>query len=314
MDTTKTMKAIRIHSYGGPEVLAYEEAPRPTPGAGEVMVEVCAAGVNPVDWKIREGLLKDRLQYTFPFIPGWDLSGIVEEIGPEVTRFKPGDAVFSSQGLSRDGAYSEFAVVDASLIAQKPRSIDHVTAAGIPLAAMTAWQALFEGAQLKRGQRVLIHAGSGGVGSFAVQFAKWKGAHVLATCSTANADFVKGLGADEVIDYRQTDFTHMRHVDAVLDTLGGEVQDRSWKVIKPFGVLVSTVSQPSVETAESLNIRHAFVHLKPDGALLAGIAKLVDAGKIKSPVETVLPLAEARQAQELSQSGHARGKIVLKIN
>ena len=267
-----------------------------------------------MDWKIREGLLKDRLQYTFPFIPGWDLSGIVEEIGPEVTRFKPGDAVFSSQGLSRDGAYAEFAVVDASLIAQKPRSIDHVTAAGIPLAAMTAWQALFEGAQLKRGQRVLIHAGSGGVGSFAVQFAKWKGAHVLATCSTANADFVKGLGADEVIDYRQTDFTHMRHVDAVLDTLGGEVQDRSWKVIKPFGVLVSIVSQPSVETAESLNIRHAFVHLKPDGALLAGIAKLVDAGKIKSPVETVLPLAEARQAQELSQTGHARGKIVLKIN
>ncbi len=314
MDTTKTMKAIRIHSYGGPEVLAYEEAPWPTPGAGEVLVEVCAAGINPVDWKIREGLLKDRLQYTFPFIPGWDLSGIVEETGPEVTRFKPGDAVFSSQGLSRDGAYAEFAVVDASLVAQKPRSIDHVAAAGIPLAAMTAWQALFEGALLKRGQRVLIHAGSGGVGSFAVQFAKWKGAHVLATCSTANADFVKGLGADEVIDYRQTDFTHMRHVDAVLDTLGGEVQERSWQVIKPFGVLVSIVSQPSVETAESLNIRHAFVHLKPDGALLAGIAKLVDTGKIKSPVETVLPLAEARQAQELSQSGHARGKIVLKIN
>jgi NADPH:quinone reductase-like Zn-dependent oxidoreductase len=314
VDTTKTMKAIRIHSYGGPEVLAYEEAPRPTPGAGEVLVEVCAAGVNPVDWKIREGLLKDRLQYTFPFIPGWDLSGIVEEIGPEVTRFRPGDAVFSSPDLSRDGAYAEFAVVDASLVAQKPRSIDHVSAAGIPLAAMTAWQALFEGALLKRGQRVLIHAGSGGVGSFAVQFAKWKGAHVLATCSTANADFVKGLGADEVIDYRQTDFTHMRHVDAVLDTLGGEVQDRSWQVIKPFGILVSTVSQPSVATAESLNIRHAFVHLKPDGALLAGIAKLVDAGKIKSPVETVLPLAEARQAQELSQTGHARGKIVLKIN
>jgi NADPH:quinone reductase-like Zn-dependent oxidoreductase len=314
VNTTKAMKAIRIHSYGGPEVLAYEEAPRPTPGAGEVLVRVRAAGVNPVDWKIREGLLKDSLQYTFPFIPGWDLSGIIEETGSGVTYFKPGDAVFSRPDISRDGAYAEFIVVNESLLAKKPRSIDHVHAAGIPLAAMTAWQALFDGAQLQRGQRVLIHAGSGGVGSFAVQLAKWKGAHVIATCSTANVDFVKGLGADEVIDYRQTDFIHMKHVDAVLDTLGGEVQERSWKVIKPFGILVSTVSQPSVETAESLNIRQAFVLLKPDGALLADIAKLVDAGTIKSPVETVLPLSEARKAQELSKTGHTRGKIVLNVN
>lgn len=308
------MKAIRIHSYGGPEVLAYEDAPPPVTGDGEVLVRVCAAGVNPVDWKIREGLLKDTLQYKFPFIPGWDLSGIVEETSPGVTRFKAGDAVFSRPDISRDGAYAELTVVDASLLAQKPRSIDHIHAAGIPLAAMTAWQALFEGAQLKRGQRILIQAGAGGVGSFAVQFAKWKGAHVIATCSTASVDFVKGLGADEVIDYRQTDFTHMKHVDAVLDTIGGEVQERSWKVIKPFGVLVSIVSQPSVEIAESLKVRHAFVLLKPEGALLTSIAKLVDQGKIKSMVETVLPLAEAREAQELSKAGHARGKIVLKVN
>jgi NADPH:quinone reductase-like Zn-dependent oxidoreductase len=308
------MKAIRIHSYGGPEVLAYEDAPRPVAGTGEVLVRVCAAGVNPVDWKIREGLLQDTLQYKFPFIPGWDLSGIVEETGPGVTRFKVGDAVFSRPDTSRDGAYAEFTVVDEALLAQKPRSIDHIHAAGIPLAAMTAWQALFEGAQLKRSQRILIQAGAGGVGGFAVQFAKWKGAHVIATCSTANVDFVKGLGADEVIDYRQSDFTHMKHVDAVLDTIGGEVQERSWKVIRPFGILVSIVSQPSIEMAESLNIRHAFVILKPDGALLASIAKLVDTGKIKSTVETVLPLAEARGAQELSRAGHTRGKIVLKVN
>lgn len=147
-----------------------------------------------------------------------------------------------------------------------------------------------------------------------MQFAKWKGAHVIATCSTGNVDFVKGLGADEVIDYRETDFTHMRRVDAVLDTLGGEIQERSWKVIKPFGILASIVSQPSAATAESLKMRHAFVVLKPDGKLLASIAKLVDAGKIKSTVETVLPLSEARQAQELSRTGHTRGKIVLNVS
>jgi NADPH:quinone reductase-like Zn-dependent oxidoreductase len=308
------MKAVRIHSYGGPEVLAFEDAPRPIPGAGELLVRVLAAGVNPVDWKIREGLLKDSLQYKFPFIPGWDLSGIVEAAGPAVTLFKTSDEVFSRPDIGRDGAYAEFTVVDASLLARKPRSIDHIHAAGIPLAAMTAWQALIDAAHLKRGQRVLIHAGAGGVGSFAVQFAKWKGAHVIATCSTANVDFVKELGADEVVDYRQTDFTHMKHVDTVLDTVGGEVQERSWKVIKPFGILVSIVSQPSIEIAESLNLRHAFVRLKPDGALLANIAKLVDTGKIKPTVGTVLPLAEARRAQELSQTGHTRGKIVLAIN
>lgn len=308
------MKAIRIYSYGGPEVLTYEEAPCPAPGPGQVLVRVCAAGVNPIDWKVREGLLKDTLQYRFPFIPGWDVSGIVEATGPGVTRFKPGDAVFSRPDISRDGAYAEFTVVDEPLLAKKPRTVDHLRAAGIPLAAMTAWQALFDAAQLKRKQRILIHAGAGGVGGFAIQFAKWKGAHVIATCSTANTEFVKGLGADEVIDYRQADFTHMKHADVVLDTLGGEVQERSWKVVKPFGAFVSIVSQPSAEIGESLHIRPVFVHLKADGKLLDSIARLVDSGKIRSAVETIFPLADARQAQELSQAGHVRGKIVLNIN
>jgi NADPH:quinone reductase-like Zn-dependent oxidoreductase len=313
-ESVDTMKAVRIHSYGGKEVLSYEDAPCPNAGADEVLVRVFAAGVNPVDWKIREGLLKEKLQHKFPLIPGWDLSGIVEEAGAGVKRFKPGDEVFSRPDISRDGAYAEFIVVEESLLAKKPRTVDHIHAAGIPLAAMTAWQALFDAAQVRRNQRVLIHAGAGGVGSFAVQFAKWKGAHVIATCSTGNVDFVRSLGADEVIDYRQADFTHMRRVDAALDTLGGEVQERSWRVVKPFGVLVSIVSPPPRETAESLNIRPAFVSTKSDGVLLAGIAKLVDGGKIKSAVETVLPLAEAWHAQELSMSGHARGKIVLQVS
>ena len=314
MNHTNTMKAIRIHSYGGPEVLMFEDAPRPTPGQGEALIRVCGAGVNPVDWKIREGLLRDSLQYKLPFIPGWDLSGVVELTGPGVTHFKAGDPVFSRPDISRDGAYAEFIVVEASLLARKPRSIDHIHAAGIPLAAMTAWQALFDSARLKKGQRVLIHAGSGGVGGFAVQLAKWKGAHVISTCSTPNVEFVRGLGADEVIVYRQTDFTHMKHVDAVLDTVGGEVQERSWKVIKPFGILVSTVSQPDVAIAESLNVQQAFVFLKPNGTLLATIAELVDDGKIRSTVGSVLPLANAREAQELSKTGHTRGKIVLAIS
>ena len=314
MESVNAMKAVRIHAYGGPEVLFYEDAPRPAPGEGEVLVRVFAAGVNPLDWKVREGLLKDVRQLSFPFIPGWDLSGVVEAVGPGVTRMKPGDEVFSCPDLARNGAYAEFTIAEESLLAKKPRALDHLHAAAVPLAAMTAWQALFEVAQLRRKQRILIHAGAGGVGSFAVQFGKWKGAHVIATCSTPNVEFVQSLGADEVIDYRQSDFVHMKHVDVVLDTLGGDVQERSWKVVKPFGILVSLVSKPSQERAESSNVRPALVTLKPDAGLLSSIAKLIDTGKIRSVVETVLPLEEARRAQELSMSGHSRGKIVLKVN
>jgi len=178
VENTTTMKAVRVHSYRGPEVLRYEEAPRPATGASEVLVRVCAAGVNPMDWKIREGYLKDRLRLELPFIPGWDLSGVVQETGAGVTQFRCGDEVFSRPDMARNGAYAEYIVVEESLLAKKPRNLNHTHAAGVPLAAMTAWQALFEAAQVRRKQRVLIHAGAGGVGSFAVQLAKWKGAQV----------------------------------------------------------------------------------------------------------------------------------------
>lgn len=310
-----TMRAVRIHRYGGPEVLSYEEAPAPQPAAGEVRVRVHAAGVNPVDWKIREGWLKDRLNHTLPLILGWDISGEVEAVGADVTRFKIGDPVFSRPDISRDGAYAQYIAIRESELAFKPRSLDHVHAAGVPLAALTAWQALFDAARLESGQTVLVHAAAGGVGSFAVQLANWIGARVIGTASARNREFVLGLGADEVVDYRSTPFEQaVRDVDVVFDTLGGDVQRRSWQVLKPGGVLVSILEVPSEAEAQTHQARGAYVFVQPNALQLAEIASLIDTGTLFSPVETVLPLTEVRAAHELSQSGHARGKIVLTVH
>jgi len=310
-----TMQAVRIHRYGGPEVLSYEEAPLPQPAAGEVRVKVHAAGVNPVDWKIREGWRKDRLNHTLPLILGWDVSGEVDAVSSDVTRFKIGDQVFSRPALSRDGAYAQYIVIRDSELAFKPRSVDHVHAAGVPLAALTAWQALFDAARLEPGQTVLVHAAAGGVGSFAVQLAKWIGARVIGTASARNREFVLGLGADEVVDYRTTPFEQaVRDVDVVFDTLGGEIQRRSWQVLKPGGVLVSILEAPSDAEARAHQARGAYVFVQPNALQLAEIASLVDNGTLHVPVETVLPLTKVREAHELSQSGHARGKIVLTVN
>ena len=308
------MKAVRIHQYGGPEVLRYEEAPQPQPQHDDVLIRVHAGGVNPVDWKIRQGYLKERLHHSLPLILGWDLSGVVETASSGVARLKVGDEVYSRPDLSRDGAYAEYIVVRESEIALKPRFIDHVHAAAIPLAGLTAWQSLFDAAQLSSNQRVLIHGAAGGVGHFAVQLAKWKGAYVIGTASARNHDFVRQLGADELIDYRTRNFDdEVRNIDVVLDTIGGETQQRSWKVLKPGGILVSIVSPPSPETAKAYGVRQAFVFIEPNAGQLAALANLVDSGKLKAAVETVLPLPDARRAHELSQSGHARGKIVLRI-
>jgi NADPH:quinone reductase-like Zn-dependent oxidoreductase len=315
---SQTMKAIRIHNYGGPEVLHYEDAPRPKPQAGEVLVRVLAAGVNPIDWKVREGHMKDFWPHKFPLIPGWDLSGVVEAVGPGLAAagpFKKGDEVYSVPDASRDGAYAEYIVVRESELALKPKSLHHVRAAAVPLAAVTAWQALFDAGQLKRGQRVLIHGGSGGVGHVAVQLAKWKGAHVLATASTKSQELLRELGADEPIDYTKQKFEDVaRDVDLVLDLIGGETQERSWSVLKKGGVLLSLVQPPSVEKAKALGVRAAFVAGHPSGAQLAEIAKLIDSGEMKPVIDRILPLSEVSRAHELSKSGHAHGKIVLRIS
>src|SRR5689334_18708017 len=273
----QTMKAIRIHNYGGPEVLKYEDAPRPKPQAGEVLVRVHATGVNPIDWKVREGDMKDFWPHKFPLILGWDLSGVVEELGKGVSQFKIGDEVYSLPDPTRDGAYADYIVVRESQLALKPKSLHHIRAAVVPLATLTAWQSLFNTAQLQPGQRVLIHAGSGGVGHFAVQLAKWKGAYVFATASTKNQDLLRKLGVDEPIDYTQQRFENVaRNIDAVLDTIGGETQERSWQVLKKGGALLSVVQPPSAEKAKELGVRAAFVASHPNGEQLAEITKIID--------------------------------------
>src|SRR5882724_5586215 len=312
--TSQTMKAIRIHNYGGPEVLQYEDAPRPKPQAGEVLVRVHAAGVNPIDWKVREGQVKDFWHHKFPLILGWDLSGVVEELGRGVSRFKIGDEVYSVPDPNRDGAYAEYIVVRESELALKPKSLHHIRAAAVPLAALTVWQSLFDTAQLQPGQRVLIHAGSGGVGHLAVQLAKWKGAYVFATASTKNKDLLRKLSVDEPIDYTQQRFEDVaRNIDVVLDTIGGETQERSWSVLKKGGVLVSLVQPPSEEKAKELGVRAVFVGVQANGEQLAEIAKIIDSGKLAPVIDRILPLSEAGRAHELSQSGHIRGKIVLRV-
>jgi len=310
----ETMKAVRIHAYGGPGELVYENVPRPQPGNDEILVRVHAAAVNPVDWKIREGYLKGMIDNRLPLIMGWDVSGTVEAAGAGVMRFKVGDEVFSRPDIARDGAYAEFIVIREEEAAFKPRSIDHLHAAAIPLAGLTACKSLFAAANLCAGQTILIHGAAGGVGTFAIQLAKWKGAHVIATASERNHDYLRELGADEVIAYQDVRFEDkVRDVDAVFDTIGGETQTRSWQVVKQGGALVSIVAPPSQEEAAAHGVRPAFVFIQPDAAELSEIAKLVDSGKIRVMVEAVLPLAEARRAQELSQGGHTRGKIVLRV-
>jgi NADPH:quinone reductase-like Zn-dependent oxidoreductase len=314
------MKAVVIHAYGGPEVLRYEDAPTPEPADGDVLVRVHAAGINPVDWKIREGMRRDRLKHELPLILGWDVSGTVERLGAGVTSFRVGDEVFARPDIERNGAYAEYIVIRALEVATKPRSIDHAHAAAVPLAAVTAWQALFEApapftsAGLAKGQTVLIHAAAGGVGSFAVQLAKWKGAKVIATGSAHNEAFLRDLGADEIIDYTKRRFEDLVHdVDVVFDTVGGDTQARSWGVLKPGGVLVSITSRPSEDLAKQHGARAAYVFMQPDARELTEIARLVDAGHVRPVVAEVLPLSDARKAHELSQAGHVRGKLVLEV-
>lgn len=313
----KLMKAVRIHHYGGPEVLRYENVPSPKPAPGEVLIRVHAAGVNPADWKVREGHFKQFVQHKFPLILGWDLSGVIEEVGANpaaAERFKKGDEVFSKPDTSRDGAYAEYIVVRESEVALKPKSLHHVYAAAVPLAGLTAWQALFDVAQLKRGQRVLIHGGSGGVGHLAVQFAKWKDAYVIATASTKNQQLLREIRVDQPIDYTTQRFEQVaENVDVVLDTIGGETQERSWKVLKKGGLLASIVQPPDAEKAREFGVRSAFVWSQPNGDQLAEIAALIDSGNLKVVLDRILPLSEARRAHELSQSGHAHGKIVLRV-
>ncbi|MBI4386231.1 MAG: NADP-dependent oxidoreductase [Elusimicrobia bacterium] len=308
------MKAVRIHRYGGPETLVLEDVPKPEPGPGDLLVRVYAAAVNPVDWKIREGHLKMLLRHKLPLTLGWDFSGVVERVGSAVGAFKPGDEVYGRPDISRDGTYAEYIVVSADEAALKPRTVDHIHAAAVPLAGYTAWQALFDIAGLGAGQRVLVHAAGGGVGHFAVQLAKWKGAHVIGTASGGNLEFARSLGADQVVDYTRERFEEtVEPVDVVLDTMAGDVQRRSWRVLKRGGTLVS-ILDPLARFKGLLRCKRGrFLFIRPNARRLAQMADLIDQGGLRSIVETILPLSEARQAHALSQGGHVRGKIVFRV-
>jgi NADPH:quinone reductase-like Zn-dependent oxidoreductase len=307
------MKAVRLHGRGGPEQLVYEEAPQPRPGPGEVLARVGASGViaNELKWDITYQTAAGAPR-PFP-IPGHDLSGVVAEVGPGVMDLGVGDAVYAMLGYGRDGAEAEYAIALASELAPRPRTLDDTQAAAVPLSALTAWQALFVHGGLSAGQTALIHGAAGGVGVLATQLARWKGARVLTTASARNADFVRALGADEVIDYATTRFEDVVHdVDVVFDTVGGDTLARSWRVVKPGGSLVSVVSPLSGQPVRE-DIRYVYFIVEPSSAQLREIGALIDAGQLRPVVDQVFPLAQARQAYETAASGHPRGKIVITV-
>jgi NADPH:quinone reductase-like Zn-dependent oxidoreductase len=308
------MKAARIHEYGGPNVLRYEDAPVPAIAPDEVLIEVRCAGVNPVDRAIRQGLFKDKLRHTLPLVLGWDVAGVVVEAGSGANGFRIGDQVYSRPDIARDGAYAEYIAVKAHDCARKPERMAFAAAAGVPLAALTAWKALFDEGGLKSGQTVLVHAASGGVGSFAVQLAKAFHCQVVAVTSTPNVEMVKALGADRVVDYRKQDFAaSVRDVDVVLDTLGGETQSKSWGVLRDGGTLVSVVSPPDQRAGAERHATGKYAWVVPDGARLQLLAGMIDAGKLRTVIDTILPLAQAPAAHERSAGGRARGKIILAV-
>lgn len=309
--STQTINAIRVHDYGNADQLKLEQIPRPEPQEGEVLVRVYAAGVNPADWKIRAGWMKDFWPSTFPYVPGADLAGVVEKVGPGVTAFQPGQEVF---GRSSQGSYAEYSIAPTNTLALKPKTLSFDEAATIAVGATTAWQGLFDHGNLQPGQRVLILGGAGGVGLFAVQFARWKGAHVISTASTGNVDFVRSLGAETVIDYTKTRVEDEVHdVDLVFDTVGGAALASAWPTLKRGGTLVSIAGRPDEAKARELSVHAARFSAQVTSELLGTFAQLISEGQVKTVVGATFPLSEAGKAQELSQSGHGRGRIVLRI-
>ncbi|KYG58178.1 NADP-dependent oxidoreductase [Planococcus maritimus] len=310
------MKAIVIDQYGGKEQLKEREVETPAISAHQVLVEVHATSINPIDWKLREGYLKEMLPWEFPIILGWDVAGVVKEVGDEVRHYHPGDRVFARPATTRQGTYAEFVPVDENLLARMPESMSFEEGAAIPLTGLTAWQCLVETGQIKKGDKVLIHAGAGGVGSMAIQIANSIGCYVATTASDKNDELVTSLGANRVIDYREEDFSEvLENFDFVLDTMGGETLDKSYGVLKRGGKLVSIAGQPDEEKAEQLGIEASSYWLEPNGQQLKKLGDLFVSGEVKPEVGHIYPLTEqgVRDAHELSESHHARGKIVLKV-
>lgn len=316
MSDVETMRAISQDTLGGPEVLKEVRLERPKPRPNEVLVRVRAAGVNPTDWKHREngGFLGAP-----PFVLGWDVSGVVEAVGIGVAAFRPGDEVFGMLSYPfGHGSHAEYVTAPARAFTHKPAGIDHVQAGALPLVSLTAWQALVERADVRQGQRVLIHAAAGGVGHVAVQIAKARGAYVIGTASAGKHAFLRSLGADETVDYRETDFSEVvKDVDVVLDTIGGDTSLRSLRVLRPGGVVVSILPVGSgefYEEAERLGVRAVRMLVDADQSGMREIAALVESGGLRATIERTFPLADAAEAHALGERGRTTGKLVLVVD
>ncbi|WP_081238194.1 NADP-dependent oxidoreductase [Streptomyces viridosporus] len=316
MSNDNTMRAIGQDVLGGPEVLKEVRLPRPAPRPNEILVRVRAAGVNPTDWKHREtgGFLGEP-----PFVLGWDVSGVVEEVGIGVALFQPGDEVFGMLPYPfGHGSHAEYVTAPARAFARKPAGVDHIRAGALPLVSLTAWQALVERADLRPGQRVLVHAAAGGVGHVAVQIAKARGAYVIGTASAGKHDFLRGIGVDEPVDYRETDFAEtVKDVDVVLDTIGGDYALRSLRVLRPGGIVVSIlpVGSPEFhEEAERLGVRAVRMLVDADHTGMQAIAELVEAGKLRATIADTFPLADAAEAHRRGDTGRTTGKLVLVVD
>jgi NADPH2:quinone reductase len=315
------MRAIAIEAFGGSEQLRSMELPRPRPAAGELLLRVVAAGVNPVDWKLRQGLLRDLLPHRFPLVPGWDVAGVVEEQGAGTSSFRKGDRVwaYARKPVVQWGCYAEYVSLPESQVAAMPARLLFEEAAAVPLAALTATQALFTRSGLPSGSTILIHGAAGGVGHFAVQLARHAGAHVAGTASSVNHPFVMGLGAEVVIDYTREDFaealrrSHPGGVDVVLDTVGGPTLERSFALLRRGGRLVSIVEEPDPALAERHAITAHFIFVEPSAEQLGKLARLFDQKLLRAQVQKIHPLAQAAAAQETSAAGHVRGKLVLAL-
>jgi NADPH:quinone reductase-like Zn-dependent oxidoreductase len=308
------MKAVRAHTRGGPETLVYEDAPLPHLALGDALVRVHAAAITPTEftwnstWTSSDG--KDRR----PIVPSYEVSGIVENVAADVSDVKVGDEVYGLLNFWHDGAAAEYVAARAADIAPKPKSLAHVHAAAVPLSGLTAWQALFDHANLSARDRVLIHGAAGGVGTFAVQFAHWRGAHVIGTASQGKASFLRELGADEVLDYNSVRFEDkVRDVDVVVDTVGGDTLERSWGILRRGGVLVTVVGDAPEEKSAKYGVRGVSFLVQPSRIQLGKISELIDAGTIRPIIDTVFPLAHAREAYERGLLGHNRGKMVLQV-
>lgn len=310
------MKAIVIEEYGSADQLVERDVSTPEIKESQVLVELHATSINPVDWKVREGYLKDNLPFQFPVILGWDAAGIVKKVGESVTGFSVGDKVFARPATNPNGTYAEYVAVDSNLLAPMPENVSYAEAASIPLVGETAWTALVEIAKIKEGDKVLIHAGAGGVGSLAIQIAKSFGATVASTASSDNEDYLKDLGVDVFIDYKKQDFeSELDDYDIVFDTMGGEIQEKSFNVLKKGGIIVSITNPPSEELAKAKEVKTGYFFLEPNGKRLAKLGELMKNNQLKATIGSQFPFSEngLREAHRLSETHHAKGKIVINI-